>query len=53
MDILELNEQLVDQHDHSENVEPTLRRSARERKSVISSDHVVHLQESNFYVKKP
>ena len=50
LDIPELNEQLVDQHDPPENVEPTLRRSARERKSAISSDYVMYLQESNFNI---
>ena len=50
LDIAELNEQPVDQHNPLENVEPTLRRSARERKSAISSDYVVYLQESDFNV---
>ena len=50
LNIPELNEQLVEQHDPPENVEPTLRRSTRERKSAISSDYVVYLQESDFNV---
>ena len=51
LDILEFNEQPVDQHDPPENVEPTLRRSAGERKSSISNDYVVYIQESNFNVR--
>ena len=51
LDILELNEQLVEKHDPPENVEPTLRWSTRERKSVISSDYVVYLQEFDFNVR--
>ena len=51
LDILELNEQLVDQHDPSRNVELTLRRFAREKKSAISGDYVVYLQEFDFNVE--
>ena len=50
LDIPELNEQPVEQHDHPENVEPILRRSTRERKSSILSDYVVYMQESNFNI---
>ena len=50
LDITELIEQLIDQHDPPENVEPILKRSARERKSAISSDYVMYLQESNFNI---
>ena len=50
LDVPELNEQPVEQHDPLENVEPTLRRSTRERKSTIPSDYVVYLQESDFNV---
>ena len=50
MDVPELNEQSVEQHDPPENVEPALRRSTRERKLAIPSDYVVYLQESNFNI---
>ena len=36
---------MVEQHDPHGNVEPTLRRSTRFRRSVISYDYVVYLQE--------
>ncbi|KAL4340139.1 hypothetical protein GQ457_08G024220 [Hibiscus cannabinus] len=44
----EIIEQPVEQHDPQENVGSTLRRSTRERKSAISSDYVVYLQESDY-----
>ncbi|KAL4304232.1 hypothetical protein GQ457_10G014510 [Hibiscus cannabinus] len=47
---LEIIEQPVEQHDPQENVGSTLRRSTRERKSAISSDYVVYLQESDYNV---
>ncbi|KAL4366702.1 hypothetical protein GQ457_05G014270 [Hibiscus cannabinus] len=46
----EIIEQPVEQHDPQENVGSTLRRSTRERKSIISSDYVVYLQESDYNV---
>ncbi|KAL4342158.1 hypothetical protein GQ457_08G026470 [Hibiscus cannabinus] len=46
----EIIEQPVEQHDPQENVGSTLRRSIRERKSAISSDYVVYLQESDYNV---
>ncbi|KAL4376734.1 hypothetical protein GQ457_02G021410 [Hibiscus cannabinus] len=46
----EIIEQPVEQHDPQENVGSTLRRSTRERKSAISSDYVVYLQESDYNV---
>ena len=51
LDIPELNEQPIEQHDPQKNVESTLRRSTRERKSAISGDYVVYLQESDFNVR--
>ena len=50
LDIPEINEQPVEQHDPSENVDSTLRRSTREKKLAIPSDYVVYLQESDFNV---
>ena len=50
LEIPKIIEQLVKQHDPQENVDSKLRRSTRERKSVIPSDYVVCLQESNFNV---
>ncbi|CAO2827720.1 unnamed protein product [Amaranthus hypochondriacus] len=41
------SEHQVEQHNHNENVDQALRRSIRERKSAISSDYVVYLQESD------
>ncbi|KAL4309169.1 hypothetical protein GQ457_01G021620 [Hibiscus cannabinus] len=46
----EIIEQPVEQHDPQENVGSTLRRSTRERKSKISSDYVVYLQESDYNI---
>ncbi|KAL4333668.1 hypothetical protein GQ457_07G003260 [Hibiscus cannabinus] len=46
----EIIEQPVEQHGPQENVGSTLRRSTRERKSAISSDYVVYLQESDYNV---
>ncbi|GMI64951.1 hypothetical protein HRI_000164400 [Hibiscus trionum] len=43
-------EQPVEQHDPQENVGSTLRRSARERKSAISSDYFMYLQEFDYNV---
>ena len=45
-----MNEQPIEQHDPPENVEPTLRRSIRERKSVISGDYIIYLQEADFNI---
>ncbi|RVW62720.1 hypothetical protein CK203_060335 [Vitis vinifera] len=41
-------EQPVEQHDPQENVDTTLRRSTRARKTTIPSDYVVYLQESDY-----
>ena len=46
-----MNEQPIEQHDPPKNIEPTLRRSTRERKSAISGDYVVYLQELVFNVR--
>jgi len=46
----EIVEQMVEQHDPSENVEPTLRKSTRERRSTIPSNYVVYLQESDYNI---
>ncbi|KAL4271452.1 hypothetical protein GQ457_13G004180 [Hibiscus cannabinus] len=46
----EIIEQPVEQHNSQENVGSILRRSTRERKSAISSDYVVYLQESDYNV---
>ena len=45
-------EQPVKQHDPvpQEDVETTLRRSTRARKSVISSDYIMYLQECKYHV---
>lgn len=43
-------EQIVEQHDPPENVEPTLRKSTRERRSAIPSNYVVYLQESDYNI---
>ena len=51
LDILEINEQTVKQHDPLKNVDSTLTRSTRERKSSISSDYVVYLQESDLMLE--
>ena len=48
LEMPEINEQLVEQHDPQENVDSKLRRSTRERKSAIPNDYVVYLQESDF-----
>ena len=50
--IFEIVKQPVEQHDHvsHENVNPTLRRSTRARKTTISSDYVVYLQECDYNV---
>ncbi|XP_059294564.1 uncharacterized protein LOC132047552 [Lycium ferocissimum] len=42
---------IIEQHIPQENVDTTLRRSTRERKSAIPSDYVVYLQESNIGVE--
>ena len=42
--------EIIEQHDPQENVDSTLRRSTRERKSTILSDYVVYLQKSDFNV---
>ena len=39
----EIIKQPVEQHDPQENIDSTLRRSTRERKSAIPSDYVVYL----------
>lgn len=36
---------MVEQHDPPKNVEPTLRKSTRERRSAIPSNYVVYLQD--------
>ena len=46
----EIVEQMVEQHDPPENVEPTLRKSTRERRSAIPSNYVVYLQESDYNI---
>ena len=46
----EIIEQPVAQHDPQENVDTTLRRSTRVRKSAIPSDYVVYLQESDYNI---
>ena len=50
LDIPEINEQLVEQHNPLKNVDSTLIRSTKERKSAIPSDYVVYLQEFDFTV---
>ena len=40
-------EQLVEQYDPQENVEPILRRFTRERRSSILDEYIVYLQESD------
>jgi hypothetical protein len=45
-----VNEQPVGQLDPQENVDPTLRRSTRMRKTAIHEDYYVYLQESDFNV---
>jgi hypothetical protein len=45
------DEQLVEQHDPQENVDPTLRRSTRTRKPYIPSDYIVYVQESDYSIK--
>ena len=49
--ILEIIEQLVEQHNPKKNIGATLRRSTRERKSAILSDFVVYLHQSVIGVK--
>ena len=44
-------EQPVEQHDPQENVDTTLRRSTRARKTTIPSDYVVYLQESDYNIR--
>jgi len=44
------DEQPVEQHDPQENVDATLRRSTRVRKSIIPSYYIVYLQESNYNI---
>ena len=46
----EIIEQLVKQHDPQENIDSTLSRFTRERKSTIPSDYVVYLQESDYNI---
>ncbi|KAL4302401.1 hypothetical protein GQ457_10G005890 [Hibiscus cannabinus] len=48
---IEIIEQPVEQHDPQEKVGSTLRRSTRERKSAISSDYVMYLQESDYNIE--
>ena len=48
--LLEIVEQPVEQHDHQENVNTTLRRSTRARKTTIPSDYVVYLQEYDYNI---
>ena len=40
--------EIVEQHHPQENVDSTLRRSTRLRKTIIPSDYVVYLQESDY-----
>ena len=46
----EIVEQMGEQHDPPEYVEPTLRKSTRERRSAIPSNYVVYLQESDYNI---
>jgi len=46
----ENDEQPVEQHDFQENIDATLRRSTRVRKSAIPSDYIVYLQESDYNI---
>ncbi|KAK9147880.1 hypothetical protein Scep_006637 [Stephania cephalantha] len=48
-DVPQVNEQ-VDQHDLQENVDATLRRSTRVKRSAIPSDFIVYLQELDYNV---
>ncbi|RZB63650.1 GDSL esterase/lipase isoform C [Glycine soja] len=48
--IPENDEQPVEQHDPQENVDITLRRYTRVRKSAIPSDYIVYLQESDYNI---
>ena len=44
------DEQPAQQHDSQENVDATLRRSTRVRKSAIPSDYIAYLQESDYNI---
>ena len=46
----EIIEQPIEQRDPHENVDLTLRRSTRVRKTTIRSDYVVYLQESDYNI---
>ena len=46
----EIVEQSVEQHDPQENVDTTLKRSTRARKTTIPSDYGVYLQESDYNI---
>ena len=46
----EITEQPVEQHVPQENVDTTLRRSTRAKKSAISSDYMVYLQEFDYNI---
>ena len=43
-------EQPIEQHDLEENVDSTLKRSIKERKSTIPSDYIVYLQKSDYNI---
>ena len=45
-----IHEQPFEQHDPQKNVDATLRRSTRVRKSTIPSDYIVYLQESDYNI---
>ena len=48
--IHENDKQPVEQHDPQENVDATLKRSTRVRKSTIPSDYIAYLQESDYNI---
>jgi len=48
--IPENDEQPGEQHDLQENVDVALRRSTRVRKSIIPSDYIIYLQESDYHI---
>ena len=46
----EITEQPIEQHVPQENIDTTLRRSTKAKKSVVYSDYVVYLQESDYNI---
>lgn len=46
-EVLEMVKLPVEQHYPQENVEPTLRRYTKVRKSIISDDYIIYLQYKN------